>query len=324
MYTMNTCTYRIFRHVNLVSAILKKISETIEGNTMARPTTNSDWPYRWDLLLRYRLIEIIALWEGRLTTNALIKAFGIGRQQASKDINNYINQISPDNLEYDKQLKGYKPTLKYNPVLTQGTVDEYLHMLNSRQDLHSHFSFLDIKQANTEVIYPANRSVKAEFIRPIIKACREQKRLEIQYASLSSPDIEDRVIAPHTLVYSGYRWHVRAFCEKNKAYRDFVLSRIKDIQEPFSDADNNIADDKAWNTDINLLIIPDPRLKPFQIKVIADDYGMKNNQLIIKTRAALAEYYLQFLRIDNDISFADPLKQQLFLENRDEIQTWLI
>ena len=47
----------------------------------------TDWPIRWDLLLRYRLIEIIALWEGRLTTNHICHSFGIGRQQASKDIN---------------------------------------------------------------------------------------------------------------------------------------------------------------------------------------------------------------------------------------------
>ncbi|MCX9562645.1 WYL domain-containing protein, partial [Vibrio cholerae] len=32
----------------------------------------SAWPIRWDLLFRYRMIEIIALWEGRLTTNHLI------------------------------------------------------------------------------------------------------------------------------------------------------------------------------------------------------------------------------------------------------------
>ena len=38
-----------------------------------------EWPVRWDLLLRYRLIEVMALWEGRLTTNHLMRAFGIGR-----------------------------------------------------------------------------------------------------------------------------------------------------------------------------------------------------------------------------------------------------
>ncbi len=40
------------------------------------------WQTRWDLLLRYRTIEIIALWEDRLTTNHLCDTSGIGRQQA--------------------------------------------------------------------------------------------------------------------------------------------------------------------------------------------------------------------------------------------------
>ena len=32
---------------------------------------------RWDLALRYRLIETVVWWEGRLTTNHLIQSFGI-------------------------------------------------------------------------------------------------------------------------------------------------------------------------------------------------------------------------------------------------------
>ena len=49
--------------------------------------TEHKWPFRWELLLRYRFIETLALWEGRLTTRHLCDTFGIGRQQASKDIN---------------------------------------------------------------------------------------------------------------------------------------------------------------------------------------------------------------------------------------------
>ena len=41
------------------------------------------------------------------------------------------------------------------------------------------------------------------------------------------PNVEIRLIAPHTLVYTGMRWHVRAYCEKNGQYRDFVLSRLR-------------------------------------------------------------------------------------------------
>ncbi|PAO90322.1 hypothetical protein BV581_21155, partial [Stutzerimonas stutzeri] len=40
---------------------------------------------RWDLALRYRLIETVAWWEGRLTTGHLMQSFGISRQQASAD-----------------------------------------------------------------------------------------------------------------------------------------------------------------------------------------------------------------------------------------------
>ena len=44
---------------------------------------------RWEQLLRYRYIELIALWEGRLTTRQLCETFGIGRQQANKDLTSY-------------------------------------------------------------------------------------------------------------------------------------------------------------------------------------------------------------------------------------------
>ena len=78
---------------------------------------------RWDLALRYRLIETVAWWEGRLTTNHLMQSFGISRQQASKDINSYINEHAPQNLEYDKHLKGYVPSKQFAPLFigTPGT-----------------------------------------------------------------------------------------------------------------------------------------------------------------------------------------------------------
>lgn len=50
----------------------------------------------WDQTLRFRLLEIVLQWEGRLTTNHLCSAFDIGRQQASRDINRYINEFSPE------------------------------------------------------------------------------------------------------------------------------------------------------------------------------------------------------------------------------------
>ena len=57
--------------------------------------------------------------------------------------------------------------------------------------------------------------------------------------SFTTPDAETRLIAPHTLIYTGMRWHVRAYCEKNRDYRDFVLSRFRDMPELMDDETEN-------------------------------------------------------------------------------------
>ncbi len=220
------------------------------------------WPFRWDLLLRYRFIETIALWEGRLTTRHLCDTFGIGRQQASKDINNYMREVGPGNLEYDKFLKGYKPTAGFEPRVTQGLADEYLHLMARNNELMNVFESLSLNVANVEVLSLPVRDVKPEVLRPIMQAARQQKRLDVDYVSLNHPDREGRIIVPHTLVYSGLRWHVRAWCEKNREYRDFVLSRFRGIPEIMDDSEHGVEGDTEWNTQVIVRIAPDPRLTP--------------------------------------------------------------
>ncbi|MFP6808497.1 MAG: WYL domain-containing protein, partial [Pseudomonadales bacterium] len=188
---------------------------------------NKRWQIRSDLLLRYRLIEIISMWEGRLTTNHLCDTFGIGRQQASKDINTYLQEIGPGNLIYDKHLKGYKPTENFAPCVTSGLCDEYLNLMHRNNELSHTFEFLSLQIANTEVVSVPARHIRPLVLRPIVTAARQNRRLEVDYVSIHNPDREGRVIVPHTLVYTGLRWHVRAWCEKNKDYRDFVLSRFR-------------------------------------------------------------------------------------------------
>jgi len=284
--------------------------------------TDEAWPYRWDLLLRYRMIEIIALWEGRLTSKHLQNAFGIGRQQASKDINEYRTNIAPNNLVFDKQLKGYVPSEQFSAVLTKGEINEYLHMLNTKSDLMTQLENLDLPQAHTEIVSPLVRVVNAEIVRSIVIASRDQQRIEIEYMSLNS-DKDYRNIAPHTLVFNGYRWHVRAYCEKSGEFRDFVLSRITNIYDFVGPSDFSIKNDLAWNTKVEILIKPDGRLNRAQQKVIAADYGMTDNCLKLESRGAMVEYLLQFLRIDTKEIRADPKSQQVIIENLDELKQWL-
>lgn len=281
------------------------------------------WPFRWDLLLRYRFIETLVLWEGRLTTRHLCDTFGIGRQQASKDINNYIREVGPGNLEYDKFLKGYKPTATFKPQVTEGLADEYLHLMARNNELMNVFESLSLNVANAEVLSVPVRDVKPEVLRPIMQAARQQKRLDVDYVSLNHPDREGRVIVPHTLVYTGLRWHVRAWCEKNGEYRDFVLSRFREIPDIMDDSEHGADGDEQWNTFVDLCIVPDPRLSKEQQEVVEGDYGMKTGMLQVSTRARLVPYVLQLLHINPNELADDPTAQQIILKNRDELAPWL-
>ncbi len=283
----------------------------------------ANWPFRWELLVRYRFIEILALWEGRLTTRHLCETFGIGRQQASKDINTYLREVGPGNLEYDKFLKGYKPSSTYKPVVTQGQADEYLHLMARNNELSSMFESLDLAMPNMEVLNVPVRDVSPEILRDIVKAAREQRRLDVDYVSIHRPDREGRVIVPHTLVHTGLRWHVRAWCEKNQDYRDFVLSRFRGNAEIMDESEHGFENDKRWNKHVTIKIVPDSRLSKAQREVVARDYGMSRNILKVTTRGSLVQYALQALRIDTSIVQMKPEAQQIVVENLEEIRGYL-
>jgi predicted DNA-binding transcriptional regulator YafY len=279
---------------------------------------------RWDLALRYRLIETVAWWEGRLTTNHLMQSFGISRQQASKDINTYINEHAPKNLSYDKHLKGYVPTRSFVPLFISDSANAYLQLLNQNHERAPHIEGLSLAYAHIEVLDVPDRSIRPEVLRPLLKACRERLRFEVDYVSFRTPGGETRLIAPHTLIYTGMRWHVRAYCEKNGEYRDFVLSRFRGVPELMDEPSEHSRElDEGWNTSITVILEPDSRLKPEQREILAADYGMQNGQLEIQTRGALVQYVLQRYQIDATKVHTKPSAQQLVVANLEELQPWL-
>ena len=182
-------------------------------------------------LLRYRYIELIALWEGRLTTKHLCHTFQIGRQQASKDISAYNKLIGPNNLLYDRSLKGYVPAANFTPKLTAGVLEEYLALVTDYYNPLNLLNSLKIQNCPLEHIRWPARNVDPALTRSLVEAIKYNQRMEVDYVSVKQPDREGRIIAPHTMVFTGERWHVRAWCEKNRDYRDFVLSRFRGTPE---------------------------------------------------------------------------------------------
>jgi predicted DNA-binding transcriptional regulator YafY len=257
---------------------------------------------RWDEMTRFRLIELVALWEGRLTTNHLTDFFDIGRDKASKDIKHYMAHC-PENLIYDTSLKGYKPAATFKPQMTKGLLDEYQQLVAS-----------DLSGTATgfNAIHAPIRNITPKLVQPILRACRENLRIDIGYISLSNPDYQDRIIAPHALVYDGLRWHVRAFCCKNQDYRDFVLSRFSGDAAFEGKSQQTAEQDDNWQTIVDIVIQPDPRLSEQNKQLIELDYQMENGLRTLKCRAALVMYLLKRLRLD--ISQTSGEAQQIILQ----------
>jgi len=278
----------------------------------------------WDTLARYRLIEILALWEGRVVAAQLGEAFGIGRQQAQKVLRNY-RRLAPGNLAYDESRKGFLPTAEYVPSFTRGRVEEYLHLMGSEQAPASPFTGLGIGPTTTESLPLPSRVVSPKVVRQLVGAAREAQRLEVTYASFTSPAGEERIIVPHTLVFAAGRWHVRAFCEKHRDYRDFVLSRFRGVPEACGEmlGKHGIAEDFAWHTRVAVRLIPDRRLPLQERELIAADYAMQEGELALSCRGPLVLYALRELGINPHHVETEPRAQQVEIANRQALAPWI-
>lgn len=244
-----------------------------------------------EVLLRLRAIEMLAYWEGRLVTNRLMDWFGVSRQQASSDIKRYMMKHNPDSLVHDRAVKAYVPRPGFQPVLTTGHINEYLNMVSG---LVSESMAVTLEtDINLSSVQLPDRAVRPEVVREVLKACRHAGSIKILYASMVNPVWSERSISPHTLVYSGFRWHVRAYCHKRNDFRDFLLSRIDRTPQPVKLITPEISEDTLWQETITLTLIPNVNLSDSQKALVEKDYGMPDGRLQILVKKALAHYTLQ-------------------------------
>jgi len=270
-----------------------------------------------EVLLRMRAIELLAYWEGRLVTNRLMGWFGVSRQQASADIKRYMANHNPNSLVHDPSVKAYVPQPGFQPVLTKGHINEYLDMVSG---LVSESMAITLEtDTNLASVQLPDRSVRPEVVREVIKACRASSSIKILYASMENPSWSERVISPHTLVYTGFRWHVRAYCHKRGEHRDFILSRIDRTPRPADMAAPPVDEDEQWNEVISITLIPNIHLNDGQKTLVEKDYGMPEGRFQIRVRKSLAHYTLQRYQAaitDEEISNSSQYPIQLLEQDR--------
>lgn len=276
---------------------------------------------KWDVRQRLTLLEATVFWTGELITNFLTDTFSISRVQATKDIALYLS-FRPDNLRYDRSLKRYLITEQFTPLLITGSPQECLQVLQASQSAAPPVVTLMSNLPTIEVLPSPTRRIDVAVLRPVLQAARFGLVLEIGYQSMTTSEPAVRNVQPHTLVFDGWRWHMRAFSYSHNDFRDFVLARIHQAMV-VGKPENPTPVDTLWETQLTVEIGPHPGLSDSQKLAIERDFGMVDGKATITVRAALLSYLLLSLRIGKDDYQREAMAQQTVLLNREELLLYM-
>jgi predicted DNA-binding transcriptional regulator YafY len=267
---------------------------------------------------RFAFVEFRVFWHGRINRADLIQRFGVSPTQASQDFKLYA-ELMPENLVYDGVEKAYLCGQNFVPRYADLSAESYLApLLSISSGLLQPEDSLLRSVPNFHVSPNPSRGVNPLVLRAVVRAVDNAEAIEIRYQSMSSPEPSWRWIEPHAFAYDGFRWHVRAFCQNDRVFKDFLLSRIVEVGGQGPVMAEPSADD-AWQTEVVLEIGPHPDLSDNQRRAIEMDYGMEEGRAQIAVRRALLFYALKRLGLDTDPAARRPQDQQIVLLNPDEV-----
>ncbi|MDD3609176.1 MAG: WYL domain-containing protein [Halothiobacillaceae bacterium] len=277
---------------------------------------------KWDVRQRLKLLESTLLLSGWVRTQALTDSFGISRAQASKDFALY-QRLRPGNLVYNKSRKYYEAGPDFDPLLLSGRASQLLDVLGAMPHGDGPVLALTAQGPAVEVMRPLDRELDLRVFHAISRAACNGTKLRLSYQSMRRPEPVELQLSPHTLVFSGLRWHVRAYSDTHGEYRDFVLARMRGVPEVLEEAGASPAADARWHERVTVVIVPHPGLPAAQQAVIAEDYAMTDGRTEHRLRAALVPYFLSLMRVEPDREHPDPAVQQIVLANREALEPLL-
>ena len=208
---------------------------------------------------RLEFIEFRLFWEGHVNRSDIVETFGVSINQASADLNRYLG-LAEANMVYDKSARTYVRSSSFKPIFHKPYAERHLTQIRSIADeiIVPDDAWIGSVPGFACAPTPA-RGVSAPILRAVVTAIKRKEALEVLYQSMSSPDPSWRWIAPHALVFDGFRWHARAHCVRSGEFKDFVLSRISETRASKA-SDATASRDVDWHCDVDLIIAPHPDL----------------------------------------------------------------
>lgn len=277
---------------------------------------------RWSVRKRLEFLEFRLFWSGRFNRADLAEAFAMSAQQASVDIAQY-QKLAPGNLVYDNAHKAYFRTPAFNPQFVGESADRFLLQLVAIESgwLRQDETWFESRPP-IEVVTLRRQPTNHVHLLAVLDAIREQQELDIVYQSMTGTSGAWRGIAPHAMAYNAGRWYVRAWSREHNDFRDYNLNRIRDVRADTRPCSVNRELDYEWSQRIDLILIPNPGLPPERRKAVESEYAMTEpeGKLVVPMRLSLSFYLMTELNLDVGPDKLAPEKQQLVLDNRQDVE----
>jgi len=260
----------------------------------------------WGQDRRVEFIEFRLLWEGKINRGELADFFDVSIQQVSLDFAKYM-KVAEGNMEYDRREKVYRATQQFEPRFMAPDTQTFLNQLANLTTgtLSPSLSFIGSRPPCDIVTLPTRR-VRTDVLLSVLWAIRDISEIEVTYQSMRRPSATRRWIVPHSLAFDGARWHARAWCHESKMFRDFVLTRIKEIHK-WRISKVDATKDSEWHTYAVVKIEPRSDLTVDQKDSVIQDFGMLNGRLCKTIRRALVQYFVRHLQIEGPGNTGQPI-----------------
>lgn len=238
---------------------------------------------------RLKYIEFCLRFLGRFTRADLIKNFGIGTAAASRDISEY-KKLMPRNISDASNSKNYFLSDNWKGLF-EFKSSEVLAQLTGKET-----------QANTR-FYISNEIIdiidepNIDIVTVVTKAILTKSAIKCDYFSISSGESK-KILIPHSYMFNGSRWHLRAYDRTKHRFADFVISRFirAEISGTKCIPEELLSEDVQWNRQVDLEIVPHPSLK--DIRGVVNEFNMVDGILYKRVRASSVGYFLQKLNVD--------------------------
>lgn len=270
-------------------------------------------------LERTRQLMLLLNWEGQLSNARLRELFDLKVTRASEWIREF-RELYPRWTMLNSVTKTYEATFQFyneSPKDEQTSISQYLALVGLPST---------IKNENKKPIVSAFSEISSpnpKFFSMLSMAAKLGKVVEINYSSMGEPKAHTRIISPHSIVQAGPRWHVRAYSELNKQFRDYTLGRISDVKLLDQPSKFSIQDDKDWLTEVNVRLIAHPDLTHEQQSVVRLEYFAKTMARVTVCRGPLVNYFINNVGAAVDVEKQRPPEYFLAVENFKEISKWL-